>query len=122
MRVFGFEDLFDFLWRSIGFDWALISRPCPIQLSRRPTNLILPLPTLLDLLPKLLLHRLILLQKPHEPTLGRLDLLLLRFILGELVHPLDGILIRGREGTGGCDQLVCFPRGGRVWGGVQSGL
>lgn len=88
----------------------------------RLTDLELPLPPLLDLFPKFLLHRLILLQQPDEPALGRLDLLFLGLVLGELVQRLDLVLVGSGELAGGADQLVRLPGGGRVGGRIQSGL
>jgi hypothetical protein len=89
---------------------------------RALTNLELPLPPLLDLLPKLLFHRLILLQQAHEPALGSLDLLLLSLVLGELVERLDLVLVCRGELTGRGDQLVGLSGGGAVGRRVQAGL
>jgi hypothetical protein len=89
---------------------------------RALTDLELPLPPLLDLLPKLLFHRLILLQQAHEPALGSLDLLLLSLVLGELVERLDLVLVGRGELTGRGDQLVGLSGGGAVGCRVQTGL
>ena len=86
------------------------------------TNLELPLPPLLDLFPKLLFDRLILLQQAHEPRLGSLNLLLLRLILGELVERLNLVLVGSGELTGRGDQTVGLSSGGAVGRGIESGL
>ena len=105
-------------------DISASGRPArPARPARRAlTDLELPLPPLLDLFPKLLFHRLVLLQQAHEPALGRLDLLFLRLVLGELVERLNLVLVGRGELTGGSDQTVRLASGGAVRGRVQAGL